>query len=60
MLSFRSQTKLTPEDASSVASEGMLGKRHPASAPDKDQKKRKLVTRLRSGNNNFFHSPRHM
>lgn len=34
MLSLRSQRKLTPEDVSKVASEGMLGKRHPASAPE--------------------------
>jgi len=33
MLSFRSQRKPTPEDVSNVASDGMLGKRHPASAP---------------------------
>ena len=31
MLSFRSQMKLMPEDLSSVASEGKLGKRHPDS-----------------------------
>jgi hypothetical protein len=39
MLSFRSQRKLIPEDVSNVASEGKLGKRHPASAPAKGERK---------------------
>lgn len=39
MLSFRSQRKLTSEDVSNVASEGVLGKRHPASAPEEDKEK---------------------
>lgn len=32
--SFRSQTKLIPEDGSNMASEGRLGRRHPNSGKD--------------------------
>lgn len=39
ILSFRSQIKLIPDDLSSVASEGKLGRRHPDSnyPPRKEQ-----------------------
>ena len=53
MLSFRSQRKLIPEVGSNVASEGKLGKRHPASVSAKRRKKCKLITRLISENNNI-------
>ena len=39
ILSFRSQMKLIPDDLSSVASEGKLGRRHPDSIPEKDGRK---------------------
>ena len=38
ILSLRSQRKLIPEEMSNVASDGLLGKRHPTSVPENDKR----------------------